>query len=149
MYNELDALTKLLTGLEEEQDKTEAKKSTTTSHALTPADLARIGERSGLKTAVPNAVRVPKPSTTSIWDDNEILSRDAIHSAEDGRKRPLYEILIGQHVGTEDVYLGMSDKTPSSLHCDRLVIRIALLGERLSDVDLDVTEDKVTVQSPL
>ena len=73
---------------------------------------------------------------------------DAEQDADDGRQRPAYEILHGQHVGTEDVYLGMSEKTPSSLHCDRMVVKVRLPGERLADIDLDVTEQKVTLRSP-
>lgn len=71
-----------------------------------------------------------------------------MEAADDGRLRPSYEILFGQHVGTEDVYLGMSDKTPSSLHCETAVVKVFLPGESVKDVDLDVIATKICIQSP-
>ena len=114
---------------------------------MTPSDLAQVGRAAIAKTDATSTV--PKPPTTAIWDDGEVQTRDVITAnADDGRRRPIYEILFGQHVGTEYVYLGMSDKTPSSLHADRMVVRVLLPGERMADIDLDVTEQKVTICSP-
>ena len=120
--------------------------------ALTPADLARVGKPTGAAAAPAKSV-TPAPasrdSASAIWDDSEVQGRaEAAQDADDGRRRPAYEILHGQHVGTEDVYLGLSDKTPSSLHCDRMVVRVLLPGECMADIDLDVTEQKVSLQSP-
>jgi hypothetical protein len=114
---------------------------------------------------------VPTTKSSGIWDEDEVLSRlEAAQEADDGRARPPYEILLGQHVGTEDVYLGMSDKSPSSLyvfpsvlvgcdarsipcpirgrHCETIVVRVSLAGEAIKDIDLDVTATKLCVQSP-
>ncbi len=58
-----------------------------------------------------------------------------------------FEILLKQKVGSEDVYLGMSGVTPSAAHCNTMVIRVKMPGASLKDIDLDVTESKITVQS--
>ena len=49
-----------------------------------------------------------------------------------------YDILYGQNVSTEDMYLGMSDRDPSSVHANTMVLVIDLPGEDLSALDLDV-----------
>lgn len=59
-----------------------------------------------------------------------------------------FNILYKQDVTTEDVYLGMSDKDPSSNSCNVIVYRIELPGEELSDINLVTTRTKLLVQSP-
>lgn len=117
--------------------------------AQTPADFARIGRPAavGATAAAAPVAAAPRAPASAIWDEAEVVAL-AEQDVDDGRQRPVYEILHGQLVGTEDVYLGMSEKTPSSLHCDRMVVRVRLPGERLADIDLDVTEQKVTLRSP-
>tara|TARA_B110000305_G_C18991630_1_gene426390 strand:+ start:112 stop:324 length:213 start_codon:yes stop_codon:yes gene_type:complete len=46
----------------------------------------------------------------------------------DDRAEPEYDICFKQHVGTEDVYLGLSDRDPSSTHCDSLLVKVKLPG---------------------
>ena len=43
-----------------------------------------------------------------------------------------------QHVGTEDVYLGLSDRDASSNHCDSLLVKVKLPKTSFKNVDLDV-----------
>ena len=43
---------------------------------------------------------------------------------------------------------GSSDKDPSSHSCDRIVIHIKLPGAAIAEVDLNVTKQKIVVQSP-
>ena len=83
----------------------------------------------------------------SIWKDEEVLSMHEALSAPDGRKRPEFDFGYKQRVGSEDVFLGLSGTTESSVHCDTLVMRIFLPGERLADVDLDCTEERILVSS--
>ena len=64
------------------------------------------------------------------------------------RSRPRsFDVFFKQHVGTEDVSLGMSERTPSSAHCDAVVVRVDLPGDKIADIDLDVTEDRIVVAS--
>merc|ERR1712060_327708 len=56
---------------------------------------------------------------------------------------------MGQHVGTEDVFLGLSDKDPSSYHCDAILLKVWLPNTKFKNVDLDVKGgNQVVVQSP-
>lgn len=41
-------------------------------------------------------------------------------------------VLYKQHVGTEDVFLGLSDKDPSSIHCDSILVKVWLPGAKLA-----------------
>ena len=69
----------------------------------------------------------------------------------DDRAEPEYDICFKQHVGTEDVYLGLSDRDPSSTHCDSLLVKVKLPGQKFANVQLDVkgpTKQQLVVQSP-
>jgi hypothetical protein len=107
MLSDLESLTALLTSSKSEEVKEKS------SAGLTPADLALRG------IAVAAAKPPPPAAVTSssvIWEEAEVLPRqDAALAADDGRSRPHYDIICAQSVGTADVYLGMSDKSPSSL----------------------------------
>ncbi len=58
-----------------------------------------------------------------------------------------FDIVLKQAVGTEDVYLGLSDVDNSSTHCNFMVVKVDLPGEQLKDVDLDVTKQKIKVSA--
>jgi hypothetical protein len=86
----------------------------------------------------------------SIWAPEEVVSLHeamAAPSASDTRKRPFFDYGFKQRVGSEDVFLGLSGTTESSVHCDTLVMRILLPGERLADIDLDCTEERIVVSA--
>ena len=57
-------------------------------------------------------------------------------------------MLFKQHVGTEDVFLGLSDRDPSSIHCDSLLVKVWLPGAKLSQIQLDIKQQMIVVQSP-
>uniref|UniRef100_A0A7S1GDH3 PIH1D1/2/3 CS-like domain-containing protein n=1 Tax=Bicosoecida sp. CB-2014 TaxID=1486930 RepID=A0A7S1GDH3_9STRA len=85
-----------------------------------------------------------------IWDAAALpTEEDDDDPAEGaGRKRPEYDILYKQDVGTEDVFLGLSDVDPSSNSCNFIVVKIKFPGEKLRDIDLDVTQTRIKAQSP-
>ena len=56
----------------------------------------------------------------------------------DDRPEPKYEVMHKQHVGTEDIYLGLSDRDPSSTHCDALLVTVQLPDTKFANVQLDV-----------
>ena len=47
-------------------------------------------------------------------------------------------MLYKQSLGTEDVFLGLSDKDPSSIHCDSLMVKIKLPNTKMGQVQLEV-----------
>ena len=50
-----------------------------------------------------------------IWTEQEINVK--AEERPDDRPQPEFDVLYNQTVGTEDVFLGLSDKDPSSTHC--------------------------------
>ena len=48
---------------------------------------------------------------------------------------------------TEDVYLGMSGKDPSSAFCDAMVVKVDFPNHQMKDIDLDVTKQKLVAES--
>ena len=52
----------------------------------------------------------------------------------DDRPQPDFEVLFKQHVGTEDVFLGLSDRDPSSNHCDSLLVKVSLPKTKFANV---------------
>ena len=52
----------------------------------------------------------------------------------DDRPAPDFEILHKQCVGTEDVYLGLSDKDASSTSCDMLLVKVKLPGTKCANL---------------
>ena len=60
---------------------------------------------------------------------------------------PRYDILYKQHVGSEDVYLGLGQKTPSTVDCNYMVVKVKLPGEEFKDLELNVTKQKFVVGS--
>lgn len=59
-----------------------------------------------------------------------------------------HDIMMRQRVGAEDVYLGLSGKTPSTFDCDEMVIKVQLPGTVLKDIDLDLKEQRLTLSTP-
>ncbi len=53
-----------------------------------------------------------------------------------------------QAVTTEDMYLQLGNKTPSSVCCEDMVIKINLPDTKLADVDLDVTDKFLDCRTP-
>ena len=51
-------------------------------------------------------------------------------------------------MGTEDVFLGLSDRDGSSNHCDSLLVKVWLPNTKFKNVELDVKGMSIVVQSP-
>jgi hypothetical protein len=88
-----------------------------------------------------------KQSTSSIWDETEIPTEDALLDVRDGRPTPRYEFAYKQAVGTEDTFLGLGDKTPLSQDCTHLVVKIHFPGSTMKELDLDVTKNRIMAAS--
>ena len=125
--------------------------STTIAAVPGPQASARSGTvvKSGAAAAAAASGAAAAPGAASdsrsIWSDAEVLPAADVMAVADGRRRPEFEYMYKQAVGSEDVYLGLSGTTPSSVHCTALVLRVLLPGERFADIDLDVTAERVVV----
>lgn len=91
------------------------------------------------------AMKIAQPKNT-IWTEEEVNVR--AEELPDDRPAPEFEIMQKQHVGTEDIFLGLSDKDPSSNHCDAILIKVWLPNTKFSQVSLDIQNSSIIVQSP-
>ena len=86
--------------------------------------------------------------TKTIWNMEEIPSEDAVGSIpQDDRPCPRYEYSYKQEVGTEDTFLGMTNKTPLSAHCSHLIVKIHFPHTTMKDIDLDVTKNRIKAET--
>uniref|UniRef100_A0A8D2LPH2 PIH1 domain containing 3 n=1 Tax=Varanus komodoensis TaxID=61221 RepID=A0A8D2LPH2_VARKO len=83
-----------------------------------------------------------------IWCMEEVAEGSEYEDAWDTREQPEYEILFRQQVGTEDMFLGMTRKDPSTACCEDMLIKIKLPDTKVSDVTLDVQEKVLDLRSP-
>lgn len=81
-----------------------------------------------------------------IWTEEEVNVK--AEEMPDDRPQPDYEILQRQAVGTEDVFLGLSNKDPSSNCCDSILVKIWLPNTKFANVSLDIKGQSIMVQSP-
>jgi hypothetical protein len=87
-----------------------------------------------------------KTNGGDIWADGEAENGD---DYDDGREAPDYEIIYKQKVTSEDIYLGMGDKTPGSASCESIIVRIEMpLASSVSELDLDVKPRWLLLRSP-
>jgi hypothetical protein len=83
----------------------------------------------------------------AIWNDDEIPEEDELMISNDSRPTPKYEFVYKQSVGTEDTYFGLGDKTPASSDCTHLLVKVHFPNCTLRDLDLDVTKNRIKVES--
>ncbi|XP_016147383.1 dynein axonemal assembly factor 6 [Sinocyclocheilus grahami] len=56
-----------------------------------------------------------KKNSKNIWDEDEVTEGAHFDDLNDPQPQPEYEIVLKQSVGTEDLFLGLSRKDPSSM----------------------------------
>lgn len=86
-------------------------------------------------------------TTKAIWNETEIVSEESFVDFSDKRPCPRYEFCYKQTVGTEDTFLGMSDKTPLTSDCSHLVVKVHFPGYSLKDIDLKVTSQRINANT--
>ncbi|KAK3250324.1 hypothetical protein CYMTET_40285 [Cymbomonas tetramitiformis] len=141
-FGEFEALNNLL----EVGDAAQEEAAGANIGAVTPASFgAPIKPGAAGRLAAPKGRKDPK----AIWDPDEVLN--AIDDdVDDGRIRPTYEFLYRQAVGTEDAFLGLSGKDPSSADCEEMILRVELPGTNsMADLDLDVQASNIRLESPI
>ena len=128
----LTALTSMMEEAQTEQQKRleEASRGKGgTVNVITPADRIRLDKEKAAQ-ALEDKKKEKDPN--AIWDDEEVDARDPDFE-DDGRAVPDYEINYKQHVGSEDIYLGLGSKTPSTVTAGFIVVRVQFPGEKLKD----------------
>ncbi|XP_058825685.1 dynein axonemal assembly factor 6 isoform X2 [Topomyia yanbarensis] len=88
-----------------------------------------------------------QPNTIEEWEQQQQQECEALL---DSRPRPDYKITYKQTVCTEDLYLQMSGKTPSTASCENMVIEIFLTNETVGihHMDLSVHEQRIVLKTP-
>lgn len=94
---------------------------------------------------VPNSQQA---ESSDIWSKEEIPEGGQGDDELDPRPAPEYEMIFKQAVTSEDMYLQMSGRNPSSSSCEDLVIKIKLPDTEYSDVNLDVTDTFLDCRTP-
>ncbi|XP_065118155.1 dynein axonemal assembly factor 6 [Paramisgurnus dabryanus] len=89
-----------------------------------------------------------KKNNKNIWDDEEVTEGSHFDDLTDPRPQPEYEIILKQSVGTEDLFLGLSRKDPSSMCCESMLVKVKLPGTKASDLFLDVKETFLDLRTP-
>ncbi|KAF1384063.1 hypothetical protein PFLUV_G00138380 [Perca fluviatilis] len=67
-----------------------------------------------------------KKNSKDIWREEEVAEGSQYDDLADPRPQPEYEIILKQSVGTEDLFLGLNRKDPSSMCCEALLVKIKL-----------------------
>lgn len=90
-----------------------------------------------------------KADSRMIWTEEEIERAKELEEDEtdDGRIKPDYDILYKQSISAEDVFMNMSMKDGSTIHCEAIVVKIPMPGAKMSEVSLDVTPTRLLVRS--
>eukprot|EP01031_Cornospumella_fuschlensis_P030639 gene30639-37019_t len=99
------------------------------------------------KAAAPNTDKKKSERSNDIWAEDEIPTEDALLNVRDDRPTPRYEISYKQSVGTEDTFLGLSDKTPLTTDCTHIVVKIHFPGSSMRELDLDVSSNRIMAAS--
>ncbi|AWP03650.1 putative protein PIH1D3 [Scophthalmus maximus] len=89
-----------------------------------------------------------KKRSKDIWSEEEVAEGSHYDDLADPRPQPEYEIILKQSVGTEDLFLGLSGKDPSSMCCEAMLVKIKLPDTMATDVVLDVKEKFLDLRTP-
>uniref|UniRef100_A0A8C3WAE6 Dynein axonemal assembly factor 6 n=1 Tax=Catagonus wagneri TaxID=51154 RepID=A0A8C3WAE6_9CETA len=87
-------------------------------------------------------------NTKDIWNPEEVPEGAEHHDTWDVRETPEYEIVFKQQVGTEDMFLGLTRKDPSTACCKGLVVKIKLPNTNTSEIKIDIQEMILDLRTP-
>jgi hypothetical protein len=80
-----------------------------------------------------------KRVTKDIWNVDEVEEGAEYDNSDDSRPQPEYEIIYKQDLTSEELFLGMSNKTPATSSCEYMIVKIQLPGtKKISEIDVNV-----------
>ena len=84
---------------------------------VTPGSIGPTSAASG------NSSQPPEGKTVSseIWQSGEVEEQSQ-YEYDDLRPQPEYELVFKQAVSAEDVFLGMSNKNPTTASCEHMLV---------------------------
>ncbi|KRW98076.1 hypothetical protein PPERSA_07301 [Pseudocohnilembus persalinus] len=86
-----------------------------------------------------------KNNKTDIFDEDEV--KELPIQTNDTRKRPEFDQMLKQNVGTQDVFLGTTGMDPTSTKCQQILLKIYLPEVKFKDIQLDVTKTGLVLQT--
>ncbi|XP_064360583.1 dynein axonemal assembly factor 6-like isoform X2 [Dromaius novaehollandiae] len=140
----LQSLAKLLSDAQEEDDDDDDDGPRCSVSAMAPGNIGPVKK----ETTVTGTFQVKSENSKMIWNTEEVPEGSEFDDTWDPREQPEYEILFKQRVGTEDVFLGMSRKDPSTACCEDMVIKIKLPETKFSDITLDIQDKVLDLRTP-
>jgi len=87
------------------------------------------------------------PKSMEEWQEQQAKDEEEL----DTRKKPEYSVAYKQAVTSEDIYLQMGFKTPSTASCEDMIVEIQLPEETvgIDRMQLDVEAEQVSLQTPV
>ena len=119
--NDINALSLMLTESRKACDSISANQSQQPHMSLEPSRVILGGAQTVYSSSSTNSGKISKGTEKDIWQDNEIPTKDSIMRVADDRPSPQYEFSYKQEIGTQDTFLGLNGKSPSSSDCSHLV----------------------------
>ncbi|XP_010610120.1 protein PIH1D3 [Fukomys damarensis] len=92
--------------------------------------------------------RTSDENREDIWNPEEVPEGAEYDDVWDVREIAEYEIIFKQQVGTEDVYLGLTRKDPSTACCQELLVKIQLPDTNPSEILIDIQETVLDLRTP-
>ncbi|KAI3384147.1 hypothetical protein SNEBB_006126 [Seison nebaliae] len=122
-----------------------------------PGDVASIKAKTKSKASIYQK-EIPKKEenlqTNDIWNENDVevegksKEKNQMNQIDqDSREEPKYEISYKQMVESQDMFLGLTPKNPTTASCENMIVKIHLPNENLKDVILDVTSKYLDCQT--
>uniref|UniRef100_A0A8C6H6F2 Dynein axonemal assembly factor 6 n=1 Tax=Mus spicilegus TaxID=10103 RepID=A0A8C6H6F2_MUSSI len=139
----LQALASLLNPEEEDDFDFEQGQCASTIRAMGPGNIGPPKAK--------ESKAIPEPrsdESENIWNPEEVPEGGEHDDIWDVREIPDYEIVFQQTVGTEDIYLGLTGKDPSTACCQELVVKIKLPNTNPSEIQIDIQEMLLDLRTP-
>lgn len=148
--NQLRGLMQLLRTEDSDSSSNEDPIQASCQKTFSPGDISKKKQDDTHKSPPPPS---PPACCTSIepknleeWESMQEQDQNIFET----RVEPEFTISYKQSVTTEDLYLGMSNKTASTASCEDMILEIKLPGETatIEDMELTITENAVDFASP-
>jgi hypothetical protein len=95
---------------------------------VTPSPYATPGSIGPASNAAGKSDSNSQSGGKEIWDVEEVSEKQQ-YEYDDPRPSPEHDVIFKQAVGTEDVFLGMGPKNPSTASCESMVVSRAGLPQ--------------------
>ncbi|XP_013386250.1 protein PIH1D3 [Lingula anatina] len=145
LYGEsgITALANLLTPNTADSDSDEDTKP----GGITKLGPGDIGPKQSTQPAE-SQLKTVKKEGKDIWEEEEVQEGAEYDDIHDTRPQPQYEIIYKQAVTSEDMFLGMGNKTPATSSCEDMVVKVMLPDTKYPDVNLNVTNKYLDCRTP-